>query len=128
VRCFASLSTNPGGSRTSLDFKAVASSLLPLAVSGDAAPSDVVSPALPENVTPPIDRTGSVFLSRDATGNLFAGMTPITHGQEPLNQAVLAGAVAIAAESLPSGNRLLLQTAAAGIVSGSSVPPTSRWR
>ncbi|MFM1904022.1 MAG: hypothetical protein RLZZ440_1922, partial [Planctomycetota bacterium] len=90
--------------------------VLPRSARGAAVePGDAVS-AFPANVTAPIDLTGSATLRRTATGQLFAGEVPLERDGEPLVQSAIVGAVPLAAESLPEGNRLLLRTTTGGLV------------
>lgn len=90
--------------------------VLPRSARGAAVEQGDAPPALPVNVTAPIDLTGTATLRRNAAGQLFAGEVSLTRDGQPVVQSGISGAVALAAESLPEGNRLLLRTAAGGLV------------
>ena len=90
--------------------------VLPRSARGAAVEQGDAPPAFPGNVTAPIDLTGTATLRRNAAGQLFAGDVSLTRDGQPVVQSGIVGAVAVAAESLPEGNRLLLRTAAGGLV------------
>ena len=60
--------------------------------------------------------TGTATLRRNAAGQLFAGDVSLNRDGQPVLQSGIVGAVAVAAESLPAGNRLLLRSAAGGLI------------
>jgi hypothetical protein len=90
--------------------------VLPRSARGAAVEQGDTVPAFPANVTAPIDLTGTATLRRNATGRLFAGAVPLERAGEPLVQSAIVGAVPLAAEALPEGNRLLLRTTTGGLV------------
>jgi hypothetical protein len=63
-----------------------------------------------------VESQGDVQLVRTATGQLFAGEISLTRNGQPLVQSGIVGAVPLAAESLPAGNRLLLRSASGGLI------------
>ena len=87
---------------------------LPPAARGEANPGGS-QPVLPAGLTLPLELGGLTQLRVNGAGELFANDTPLTRDDSPLTRADLPGR-AIAVESLPAGNQLLLQGPTGGLL------------